>query len=56
MSFARPQILRVAQVANAREAKLLAEPGDADADDGEDAVSSICGLREVAAPTSKTPA
>src|SRR4029079_1847808 len=50
MRFARPQILRMAQVANAREAKLLAEPGDTDADNGEDDGLEHRGLREMAAP------
>ena len=49
MRFARTQILRMTQVANAREAKLLAEPGDAGADDSEDDGLEQCGLREVAA-------
>ena len=49
MSFARSQILRVAPVANAREAQLLAEPGDAAADNGEDDGLEQRRLRQMAA-------
>ena len=49
MRFARPQILGVVQVANAREAELLAVPGDADADYSEDDRLKLCGLGEMAA-------
>ena len=49
MRFARTQILGVVQIANAREAELLAEPGDADADDGEDDRFEQRGLGEMAA-------
>jgi Crp-like helix-turn-helix domain len=49
MCFARPQVLRVGRVANARAAKLLAEPRNTHTDNSEDQRLKQRWLREVAA-------